>query len=647
MKNISSYMKTVALAISLLIFASMAAAGATNYYLHDTSNMECNGNLMDTSPPSSPYTSYLKLEDGPGIWCTKPFKSDAGVQGDVRVTLYVEAFFLKPDLIPFQIRIIKVSLLDVYNGNMDVIASSRATPIIYISNNTLKSRTFVINNVDYTIPAGHSIGIKVEKVVDFLSYFPFSVLAPFFATNLLYDSADAPSFVELPINITGGGIYIECYDRQESVKPGGEADYGIIIYNNASISATVSLSTDYSGNDWKIEMPSVVKVPANSFNYTDIIVRAPGDAKPGDYLNITVTATSDKGSYSIWLNTTVVPYQYGVLVTAKDNSKKARPGSKVNFTFAVKNTGDVQDTFTLSVDCSWAATLSKNKITLDKGESTNVVVSVKVPINATNGTRQRVTLHAKSVASGKEGSASSQIIVIYEAAPSTKKKNIMETVAYILFIAGVAALLVIAAWLGRVAKKTVALAADERMAEITPGKRAVFTIKISNPLEKIKGGKNKIKYKISIEGNIPEKWTAKVDREQIVLDGGEKAEIKLIVDVPKDAPIDEWASVDVVVSPSIGKSERLNFLITLKEPEPILSIEYEHEGEMKEGNKIITKIFVKNDGDADAKGKSIVILVNGKEKNRIDGVDIPAKGAIEVELPWVAEKENEVEVKII
>jgi len=639
-------MKIVAISISLLIFASISA-GATNYYLHDTSNSSCMGKLMDTSSPSLPYVASLKLEESDGVWCTTPFQSDAGIQGDVRATLYIEAFFIMPDILPLQLRFIKVSLLDVYNGNADVISSSRVTPLIYLSNHTVKTKTFVINNVDYVIPAGHAVGIKVEKAIDMFSYFPFSTLAPFFATNILYDSLDAPSFVEIPLNISGGGIYIQCYDRHEKVKPGGEAEYSLIIYNNASVEQDVQLSSNYTGNKWSIEMPSVVKIQPNYFNFTKIKVRAPPDAKPGDYLNITITASTGKGSYSIWLNTSVVAYKHGVQVTAKEKTVTGEPGDKVKIPFVVKNTGDLEDTFSLSVKSAWKSMLEENQITLGSGESKNINVYVTIPLNATNGTINDVTLFAKSIKYDVNGSAKCSVKVVYIVTPSSGGEgNKMYLIGYILFILGVVALLVIAALLGRVSKRTVMMEAEERVAEVTPGKTAEFVIKIKNPLEKLKGGKNKIKYKIGIEGKLPEKWIAKLDREQLILDGKEEAEIKLFVNVPKDAPLDEWASINVVVSPSTGKAERLNFLVTLREPEPLLKMEYEHEGEMKEGNKVITKIRIRNEGEADAVDKSIAIIVNGKEKNRIDGVTIPVGGEVEIELPWIAEEENEVEIKI-
>ena len=640
-------MKSAALIISLLIILPLVNAQEISYYLHDRPNQSCSGKLMDTSKPTGFYPSYENLDEGAAIWCTTPLKHDTTIEGDVRITLFIEAFFIKPDILPIQMRFIKVSLIDAYSGNIDTIASSRVVPLIYLSNSTVQEHTFTINNVDYSVPSGHSIGIKVEKAIDLLSYFPFSIMAPFFSTNVMYDSRDSISFAEIPLNITGGGIYLQCYSKKANVKPGKQVEYGIMIYNNASVQDEIKLSHNYNGNKWDVKIePSIVKVEPNLYNFTDVIVKAPGDAKEGDYLNITITAIGRTSSDSIWLNTTVVPFEYGVKVISKDAKKEGKPGEKINFTFEIKNTGDIEDTYNLKVDCPWESEISKEQMTLKSGESEDVNVYITIPLNASNGTKQDVILTASSINSDKESSAKSVLTVIYLEKPAPEE-NKMRTIGYILFVVGVGALLAIAAFLGKVGKKAVVLSTEERMIEVVPGGKAVFSIKISNPLEKLKGGKNRVRYRIGFEGKLPEKWDAKIDREEIILDGGEEAEIKLEVSVPKDALIDEWASLDVVVSPNVGKSERMNFLITLREPKPVLEMEYEHEGEMEEGKKVLTKIRIENKGESDAENKSIIIMVNGKEKNRVDGINIPAGGYVEIELPWIAEKENEIEIKIV
>ena len=640
-------MKKTVLLISLILVMIPVNAQEVNYYLHDNASQFCNGKLMDSSRPMSSYPAYIDLDEGAAIWCSPSFSKDTSLNGDVRVTLFIEAFFIKPDVIPLQLRFIKVTLVDVApSGNLDPISSSRVTPLTFISNHTMNEHTFVINNVDYVIPAGHAIGIKVEKAINLLSYFPFSLLAPFFATYVVYDSTDEKSFVEIPFNLTGG-IDVECYNNEQSVKPGEEVDYGIIIYNNGKYEDKVTLNHDYTGKDWQVSIqPKTVKIASNSFNYSTVTVKAPLDAKEGDYLNITVTGVGSNGVSSTWMNTTVVPFEYGVTVTAKNSQKEGKPGDEVNFTFNVKNTGDLKDTYNLFVTCVWNYHISQNQITLDSGESKDVSVAVDVPLNATNGTLQLVVLTVQSTNSDKESSAKSQLIVKYSITPEKKKSNIGEIIGLSLFIIFVIILLLIAAYLGKIAKKSVILSSEERMMEAAPGSHAEFSIKISNPLEKVKGGKNRIRYKMGMEGKIPENWNVKLDKEELLLDGGEESEIKMHVDVPSEASIDEWASIDVIASPSKGKQEKINFLVTLREPKPLLEMNYEHEGEMREGEKVVTKIKIENKGEADAENKTVSIVVNGKEKNKIAGLKIPAGSYVEIELPWIAEEENEIEVKI-
>ncbi|HEC87825.1 MAG TPA: hypothetical protein ENI52_00745 [Thermoplasmata archaeon] len=630
------------LILSTLILS--AHAQETYYYLHDDSNPEYNEyKMMDYSPPTSSISSFINLDEGPAIWATLPFPQETKINGDVKVTVFIEASFIQPEILPFQIRVIKVSLIDIaQSGNIDTIASTRPTTILFIGNETQTSQTFSMNNVEYILPEGHSLGIKVEKTLDLFSYFPFSILSPFFATNLLYDSAYTKSYALIPFNATGG-ISLQCFDNEKGVKPGENTTYTLIIYNNGDLADLVQLSSNYAGNKWGVELENEeVIVPAKSFNYTDVVVKAPEDASEGDYINITITAHGSTGSDSVWLNTTVIPLEYSVKVTAKNESVKAEPGKTAKFVFTVENTGDLFDTYNLFVTCVWPAAVERDSLSLNAGNKEDIEVEVTVPENATNGTTQLVALTAKSTNSDEESTAKSTLEVYYYVTP--EKEISGSTIGLILFIMGVAVLLIIAYYLGRTAEKTVLLECDERMRELPPGKIAEFVIKVRN----LAVGKDKsMKYKFRVEGKIPENWLTEIDKEEILLKDEEEGEITLKVKIPENAPPDEWASIDFIAIPQKGKSEKLNFLITLREPREILEIETSHEPkEFEEGKRVVTKVKVRNVGEKTAEDKKIIIMVNGKEKNRVGGINIPPSSTAEVEIPWIAERENEVEVKV-
>lgn len=639
-------MKKASFLLLLSILLPLVGAQSSYYYMHDSANPEHSEyKLMDVSQPTQSVEAYFNLDEGSITWATTPFTKDAKIEGDVRITIFIQAFFIKPDMLPFQLRIIKATLVDISpTGNIDVIESTRPTPIIFFSNETVKSHTFVMDNINYVISAEHCLGIKIEKVVDLFSYFPFSILSPFFATNVLYDSTTYRSLAVIPFNITGG-IEIQCFDKEKKVKPGKEAIYNLVIYNTGSQNDVVELSSSYAGDKWEVKIePSRLQVNANSFNYSDVIIKAPSDAKENEYLNITINAIGGGGADSIWLNTSIMPYEYGVDVIAKDKELKGEPGDKLTFSFLIKNTGDLTDTYELAVTCVWEYTLEKNAITLDAGQSEEVKVYVDIPLNATNGTKKLVALTAKSVNSGKEDSDSSSIWVYFTTSPS-KESNIGKTIGLILFVVGVAALLILAWFLGRTARKAVVIGCEERVVEVAPGSSVVFPVRIVNPLEKTP--KNRMKYKVSVEGKLPENWDAKLGEEELELDGGEEKEIKLKIKVPDDSPLEEWASLDVVVTPEKGKSERLNVIVTLREPKPILKTEISHEPEeFREGDRVITKIKISNVGEKDAEDKKVMVLVNGREVNRVEGVDVPRNSTVEVEIPWIAEEENHVEVRV-
>jgi len=227
-------MKRLLIILLLLSFTVSAAAENTYYYFSDTDHPEHEGfKLLDYSQPTDTFSSYINLDEQPALWATMPFSADTKINGDVSITVFIEADFIRPELLPIQVKIIKASLIDVApSGNVEVIGATRPTPLVFIRNETLKSTTFKLDNIEYVVSAGHSLGVKIEKTFDILSYFPFSIFSPFFSTNVLYDASYTKSYVLIPFNITGEGISLQCFSPEKEVRPGEDAIYTLIVYNN-------------------------------------------------------------------------------------------------------------------------------------------------------------------------------------------------------------------------------------------------------------------------------------------------------------------------------------------------------------------------------------------------------------------------------
>lgn len=657
MENRRLFTVLFVIAAAVLVIPSYASAQGTWLWLHDESSPENPGALiMDGTNPGKMDDSRQDLNLGTVEWITYPFQSNQKIYGDVTVSLFLEAYFLRTDLLPLQLRVVRVFLIDMSSsGSEDEIGSTMATPIFFLSNDTIKQKSFTIKNVDYTIPSGHSLGIRVEKTVDLLSYFPFTMLSPFFSTNVVYDSTAHPSSVRVPFNETQGGIELDCYPQEKSVKAGRDVTYEVAVWNKGSHNETATLSSDYSG-EWNVEIePATVNIDANYLNYSDVKVTPPADAQPGDFLNITIRAQGTTGSDSIWLNTTVAEPTYGVDITAPPD-KNGKPGDNVTYSFTVKNTGDLKDSYSISASSTWAHSLDKQTMVLLPGESGNVIASVEVPLDAENNSNDHLTVTVQSQNSSKSDSASVKTTAVFSGGGGGGGSNsggkIPSWVPFLLFLVALAALVIIVILITDYARRYVELSCEERMKEIPPGYSTDYKVKITNALEKVRGGKNRLNYKLSVAGDIPGGWKADVDKEVITLDGGESTDVTLHIEAPEDASMDEWASVDVIAKPINRRSrgEKINVAALLRKPKVKLEIEgTEHEPEVfKEGEKVISRVKVTNTGEAPAISAKIILYVNGREKNRVEGVEVPVGGHVEVSIPWIAEPgENRVTVKVL
>ena len=167
-------------------------------------------------------------------------------------------------------------------------------------------------------------------------------------------------------------------------------------------------------------------------------------------------------------------------------------------------------------------------------------------------------------------------------------------------------ILALAFYLGRSTQKTIILESEDRVNEVAPGSHNTFSVHLKNPLEQ--DSKTQYKYRFRLEGRIPEHWNIEIENDEIVLHGGEEKLINIEINVPEDISTDEWASIDFVVVPSKGKSEKINFLLTLREPEAVLETDISHtpeEEEFEKDKRIVTTVKISNTGEIDAKNKGL------------------------------------------
>ncbi len=115
-----------------------------------------------------------------------------------------------------------------------------------------------------------------------------------------------------------------------------------------------------------------------------------------------MTATNSCGwdviSHSLIVTGTPFVPVYGAVLTPTARSAPADPGDTVIYTHTLRNTGNVADTYTVTVSSTqgWATLTSPGTVSLAHGSTAVVTVSVPVPLTATAGMTDVATVQATS-----------------------------------------------------------------------------------------------------------------------------------------------------------------------------------------------------------------------------------------------------------
>ena len=125
-----------------------------------------------------------------------------------------------------------------------------------------------------------------------------------------------------------------------------------------------------------------------SYNF-DVAITIPADALAGTTGIFTMTADSANSDATATQTFEVsVNQHYGVSLSVDSSSAEANPGSTVDFSFELSNTGNGEDTFNISVDgpAFWAPTASVSDVTVGAVSNGQFLVSVTVPADRDAGT---------------------------------------------------------------------------------------------------------------------------------------------------------------------------------------------------------------------------------------------------------------------
>jgi uncharacterized membrane protein len=229
-------------------------------------------------------------------------------------------------------------------------------------------------------------------------------------------------------------------------------------------------------------------------------------------------------------------------------------GETVTYTVSITNTGDLSDTYDLSVSGNvWPTTLSTNSVFLVDGASSSFEVYVEIPASAANGESDGATVTAVSQNSTIGVNAST---------------NLTTTA-----IASVYSLTLV----------------EDQAAEVMPGESVTYTVWLTNT------GNVTDSYDIMADGV----WTTAVSTSTITLAPGEGAPIWLWAEVPADALYGEMDTAvltatsntdpSATASVSLTTSAAAIYAMELQAMEPAQSSE--------PGNTVTYTIWLTNTGN--------------------------------------------------
>ena len=202
---------------------------------------------------------------------------------------------------------------------------------------------------------------------------------------------------------TGENILISISPGENIGAPGENVIFIVTVKNIGGATDNYALeNSDNSG--WALKLDNtLLTVPAGENRRATLTVSIPDNAENSTRDNIIVKATSrtdNKFNRASCIATVVSISGLGVKVSISPEENSGSPGMTLAFTATVKNTGNVEDTYVLTVkdDASWGASLDENKVTILAGGNTTVTVSVTVPSGAIEGDTTQITVTAISQA---------------------------------------------------------------------------------------------------------------------------------------------------------------------------------------------------------------------------------------------------------
>lgn len=192
-------------------------------------------------------------------------------------------------------------------------------------------------------------------------------------------------------------------DLSQAANAGETISYTVFVTNTGNVSDTILLNA--SGNVWTTDVISPsVRLDASQSVGVPVEVTIPLGATGIQSDTVTIEAASQTASQqrdTVKLSSFVLPF-YGVDL-APNQAETGTPGETVLYALNISNTGNLEDSFILSVGGNaWTTAVSSSTITIAPFASGSFTASVTVPAGAMAADIDTATVSATSTGNGAQ-----------------------------------------------------------------------------------------------------------------------------------------------------------------------------------------------------------------------------------------------------
>ena len=189
------------------------------------------------------------------------------------------------------------------------------------------------------------------------------------------------------------GVVLTPETAAQSGNPGADVSYTLTVENTGDLEDTFDISV--AGAWTAVPSLTEITVPAGGTDTFTVTVSVPADALAGasDVATVSVASQADDTVTDTATLTTTTNAVYGMAVTPATMSGQGMPGQGTLYLLTVHNTGNINDTYTITVDSDWAAVPDPvGTINVAAGSTAVLRVTVIIPLNAQDGASDTATV---------------------------------------------------------------------------------------------------------------------------------------------------------------------------------------------------------------------------------------------------------------